>query len=154
MIMFNLKKSVWNDYILMGTTIFPFVMLGFLIYFFVKNQTNTSIFYTFASIIPISIVLFILRISYIKSFLFDSETIQGIILDVGFYKDRGRIEYVFECDNKRYKSAQAIMKTKLTVGLNKGQVIKLLVKRDSKKALIRDLFFDFHENSNQDKKEY
>jgi len=64
-------------------------------------------------------------------------------LDVWFFRDRGRIDYVFENDNNRYKHGQAIMKNKFTQKLYKGQVIDLLIKRNGKnRTLIQCLYFD------------
>jgi hypothetical protein len=88
--------------------------------------------------------LFVLRIQYIKSFLINSKVVKGIIKDVWFYKDRGRIECVFENDNGRYQYGQAIMKNKFTKQLKKGQVIDILIRsNENNKALIQDLYFDY-----------
>lgn len=147
---FNLKKSIWNDYILMVTLIAPIILIGFLIVFFINNEDNKLVIYIFTSFIPIFSVIFLLRIKYIKSFLNNSNTIQGVILDVWFFRDRGRIEYVFEIENNRFSNGQAIMKNKFTKKLNKGQVIELLIKKNGNiRTLIQDLYFDSLEKLDQ-----
>ncbi len=45
---FNLKKSIWNDYILMITLIFPLTLCGFLIYFFATKEESQLVIYIFA----------------------------------------------------------------------------------------------------------
>ena len=139
---FNLEKSIWNDYILMITTIIPTIFIGFIIYFIYINEDKNLIL-IFGLLAVVFAVLFFVRIKYIKSFLNDADTIQGVIISVGFFKDRGRIDYVYEINNNRYVHGQAVMKSKYTKKLQKGQTINLLIKKSAeKKAMILDLYFD------------
>jgi|GEM_PF-2386628 len=110
---FNLEKSIWNDYILMITTIIPTIFIGFIIYFIYINEDKNLIL-IFGLLAVVFAVLFFVRIKYIKSFLNDADTIQGVIISVGFFKDRGRIDYVYEINNNRYVHGQAVMKNKYT----------------------------------------
>ncbi|PKK99223.1 MAG: hypothetical protein CVV57_03400 [Tenericutes bacterium HGW-Tenericutes-2] len=139
---FDLKKSIWNDYILMITTTIPVIFIGFIIFFIFINEDKNLIL-IFGILAALFAALFFIRIKYIKSFLNDTYTIQGIIINVGFFKDRGRIDYVYEKDNNRYIHGQAVMKNKYTKKLQKGQVIDLLIKKNVKnKTMILDLYFD------------
>jgi DNA integrity scanning protein DisA with diadenylate cyclase activity len=141
MIKFNLKKSIWNDYLMMVFMIFPIIFSGFLIYFLLIKEKNIWVISTFAMFIPLFILLLFLRIKYIKSFL-HGMTLLGTILGIWFFKDRGRIEYIYVYDQKNHKHGQAIMKNKFTTKLKQGQAIHVLKKQDNGKTLIRDLYFD------------
>lgn len=144
MMKFNLKKSIWNDYILMILILFPVIFSGFLIFFLIIEERDVWLLSTFVILITSFLILLYVRIRYIKSFL-EGVTLQGVILGVGFFKDRGRIEYMYVYDQKNHKHGQAIMKNKYTTQLKQGQAIYVLKKKINHKTIIRDLNFDFHE---------
>jgi hypothetical protein len=82
-----------------------------------------------------------MRYHVLKLYFNDGVDIKGVIVKIWFYKDRGRVNYTYQIEDKAYIKGLAIMKTKETSVLSEGMSINLLVKKDNhKKAIIKDLF--------------
>ncbi len=139
MIKFSFVKSIKNDYALFGSAIVVILLIPFVVYNIVKGEFNAV--YVFGSIDLCFIFLFLWRLLVIKSYFNDSIELEGTITKIWFYKDRGRVEFYYKIETREFGKGHAIMKTKATLALNKGQKVKLLIKnRNHQKAIIADLY--------------
>jgi hypothetical protein len=97
-------------------------------------NVTTYVFLTFLG-------LMLLRFFFISKYFNDSTIVQGVIKDIWFHKDRGRVTYVYQIDGDTYIKGSAIMKTKETRLLGAGSKVELIVKNaNPKKAIIGFLY--------------
>jgi hypothetical protein len=96
----------------------------------------------FAVIITV-LLLFLLarRISRIKRILAAGPRTKASVLDVGFFKDRGRIEFEYTHNGRQYTTGTAIMKNKQTTAISPGDEIEVAVDPDNpRKAFVVQLY--------------
>jgi hypothetical protein len=81
------------------------------------------------------------RLSSIQKLFKSGERVIGRIIDISFFKDRGRIEYTYSYGRQNFQSGTAIMKNSKTQSYQNGQEILLVVNSaNPNKALIQDLY--------------
>ena len=135
----SLIRSLKHDYALLVCLLIVVISLGFIGYFF---YVEDFVALPFFSILPfVFLVLGFLRFNVLKSYFSSGVYVQGMITDVWFMKDRGRVTYSYEIEGQVYTRGNAIMKTKETKLLVKGKPVDVLVKYDShNKAIIKHLY--------------
>jgi hypothetical protein len=74
--------------------------------------------------------LVISRVALIKSIVSDAQDVAGRVLVVEFFRDRGRVEYMYTYQGRRYVSTNAVMKTRRTVALDPGEEVTVCVDRN------------------------
>lgn len=145
-----------NDALSCITIILPIVMWGIYIavtFFgvsFVSKRTDTVVnnsegnpFFLVAPIILSILCLGVLfwRINSIQKIFKSGERVIGRIIDVSFFKDRGRIEYSYSYKRQNFQSGTSIMKNSKTQSYQNGQEILLIIdSTNPNKALIQDLY--------------
>lgn len=139
----SLIKIIWGDYSSFLAAISMVVTAGFLVYDQFTQQLGlgeTLIFITIAVWVA-GIALILWRVRHISSVFEFGFEVEADITDIGFFRDRGRVTYVFTIQGERYQVSNAIMKTAFTRSLQRGQKIKVISHRDNpKSAFIRDLY--------------
>jgi hypothetical protein len=134
---------IWNDYVSFLAALFP--ILSWVFYFFFPlidgKAMPASFLYIVIGASVSGLVILIWRLRLIMSTFEDGISVDGNIIHVSFFRDRGRVTYIYEFQGERYQSSNAIMKTKRTKALAQGQATKIIVSRDNPKlAFIRDLY--------------
>lgn len=67
--------------------------------------------------------------------------VKAIVNSVSFFRDRGKIAYVYTYQGQKYLSGNSVMKTKRTKLYKVGDKIEVLVDRNNpKRAVIKDLY--------------
>jgi len=95
----------------------------------------------FGSLAIIGLIGFICRISVIKSYFVNGIEVKGVITDLMYWRDRGRIMFNYTIEGQEHRGKLAIHTTKATANLGKGYEIKVLVKPENhSKAIIMDVF--------------
>lgn len=135
----SLFRSLKHDYALLGCILIVIVSLGFIGYFF---YVKDFVVLPFFSVLPIVfLVLGFLRFNALKTYFSSGIDTKGLIVDVWFMKDRGRVTYSYEIGDQKFTRTNAIMKTKETKTLVKGETVDILVKHAAyKKAIIKHLY--------------
>lgn len=135
----KLLNALKHDYALLGSTVFSFLLFLLLIYSIFINDKQMIMGLLCLEII--FVILWVIRLRYIASYFKNSFECTGVIADIMFYKDRGRVTYVYQIEDTVFKKGMAIMKTKQTKTFHKGQEVSLLIKKDThKKAIIKSLY--------------
>lgn len=81
------------------------------------------------------------RIHAIQRRFEEGEEVTGRIIDVAFFRDRGKVTYSYVYQNQNYAGSNAIMKNGRTEQLYPGKEVVILVNPfNPKQALIRDLY--------------
>lgn len=138
----SLIKIIWIDYWAFVSTIACFVAPWMYVYdiFFHGNSAQTLSWVTFG-IFGVGLLGLALRyISLVSLYNSGLET-KATISEVGFFRDRGYIKYIYPYENKKYSSHMTVMKNKLTTHYQIGDEIDVIVDRENpKKSMIKNLF--------------
>jgi hypothetical protein len=108
-----------------------------------SQQSLLRLFIVIALITLAGLGLVFWRVQVIKAIFEDGIEIAGTLRSVVFFRDRGRVEYVYTYLDQKYASGNAILKTSRTKRLQPGMQIVLVVDRSQpRRAFIRDLYLE------------
>lgn len=134
-------RSLKHDYAMLGAAIFAMFGLIANIYIIVRPVEEYGVFNITSYIFLVFLFLVLLRFYFISRYFTNSTLVQGVIKDIWFHKDRGRITYAYVVGTNGYIKGTAIMKTKETKNLAIGMKVELVVKNSNpKKAMIAFLY--------------
>ena len=139
----SLVKIIWIDYVALVATLFPIMAWGFYVLLLAldKQTPDTGIATTFLMITVFSLVILAWRVRMFFFLFSDGIEASATISNVFFFRDRGRVDFVFTYQGQKYGSGNAIHKVKQTKNLKVGDRIVVLIDRNNpKRAYIRDLF--------------
>ena len=140
----SLLKIVTIDYIAFLGWLFPIVMWGIYVALIVLGNVKINDFtlpVIFAVISVVALAILIWRIQVFNTIFSDGIETTATINNVSFFRDRGRVDYVYTYQGQKYVSGNAIHKVKHTLALKVGGQVVLMVDRNNpKRAFIRDLY--------------
>ena len=136
-------RIVWTDYTTFLATMFVVLITGAFLYdrFIQRLAISQELPYFLGGIVIVALPIILWRIRLIASAFEFGWDVEGNILDVSFFRDRGRVTYTYTVQGERYQSSNAIMKNKPTRALQSGQKVTIVAQRDNPKvAFIRELY--------------
>ncbi|MBI5294334.1 MAG: hypothetical protein HY869_02580 [Chloroflexi bacterium] len=143
----NNKPTLWRifqtDYLTAVSGTFILVMWGFYLFFnFVQpGGLAAPLFYASIVVTVVGAIIVTWRIRLIRSTFEDGVEVEGAVVSVGFYRDRGHVAYAYEVNGERCQSSNAIMKERFTSQLKPGQKVTLIVSRDNpRNAFIKTMY--------------
>jgi hypothetical protein len=140
----SIIKIIIVDYVALLATLFPAVMWGMYLFLVVlKNiQPVDMTFLAIDSVVTlVSLIVLIWRIRQFFALFSDGLAASATISNVSFFRDRGRVDYIFNYQGQKYASGNAIHKVKQTENLKVGDEVIVIVDRNNpKRAYIRDLY--------------
>ena len=140
----SLLKIITIDYIAFLGWLFPVVMWGMYVVLIVLGNVkinDLTLPVTFAVITVVALAILIWRIQVFNTVFSDGIESIATINNVSFFRDRGRVDYVYTYQGQKYVSGNAIHKVKQTLALKVGGQVVLMVDRNNpKRAFIRDLY--------------
>lgn len=81
------------------------------------------------------------RIRLISSAFEFGWEVEGDIVGIVFFRDRGSVTYIYTVQGERYQTSNAVMKHRITKSLQRGQRAVIMANRDNPKiAFIRDIY--------------
>lgn len=96
-------------------------------------------FAAFACVVGVPIIVW--RIRLITSAFEYGWDVDGDILEIGFFRGRGRVTYIYTVQGQRYQTANAILRNRVTRSLQRGQKVKIVANRENPKvAFIRSIY--------------
>lgn len=132
-------QSIKHDYSLFAVAVLGVILMGFSMYGFITSEILLG--QIGLSIAIVLFVLGILRLIYFKKLFGRQRTAEGIILNAWFFRDRGNISFAYEVDGNIYNKGLALMKTKQTRVLKKGDAVTILFNETKpKQAVILHLY--------------
>jgi hypothetical protein len=143
----SLKKILTVDFVAYLGWMFPVVVWVIGPFFFFVMQSE-QLFLLVLLIIVAGFTLgglgvLIWRVLVIKAIFEDGIEVAGTLRSVVFFRDRGRVEYVYTYLDQKYASGNAILKTAGTKRLQPGMQVTLVVDRSQpRRAFIRDLYLE------------
>ena len=155
---YSIKKIISHDYATLLSLICFIVMAVLMaeIYFvgysfsrssfeliYINAEERFSYYYIFGGLCLIGLIGFVLRISIIKSYFRNGIEAKGTIIELMYWRDRGRITFKYSMEGSEHIGNLAIHTTKATANLGRNDEVKVLVKQENhKKAIIMDIFED------------
>lgn len=160
---FKLGKSLKNDYIFLLSLNFFIIGLGFLIFFSIGPQSyrlidmekilkdgiknfnlaDSIILIIFGIMMIVSLICFIKRLLYLKSFTANCQNIIAKVVDINYIKDRCGVDVAFMFEGELCKKHFAIMNNSQTKYIHMDSEVELIIKDENpKKSLIKELYFD------------
>lgn len=139
----SIERVFFTDYITSLSTIAILITVGFFLYDrFIKPSAFTEEMPFILALVSIAgIAAIVWRIRLIASAFEYGWEIEGDIVGVSFFRDRGRITYIYTIQGERYQSSNAVMQHRLTKALQRGQKVVIMANRDNPKiAFIRDIY--------------
>jgi hypothetical protein len=134
-------RVVQTDYTAFVSFLFPVVFWGFTAILFALQKLEPIFGYVAAVISVLGILVFVWRYNTLTSVFEDGLETKGIVTGVFFFRDRGRLEYIYVIEGKKLKSGNAVNKTKRTQSFPQGTEVMLVVDRNNlKRAFIQDLY--------------
>ena len=122
----SLLKIVTIDYAALLGWLFPVVMWGIYIVLIVLGNVKTNDFtlpIIFAVITVVALAILIWRIQIFNTVFSDGIETTATINNISFFRDRGRVEYVYTHQGQKYASGNAIHKVKQTLALKVGEQV-------------------------------
>ena len=136
-------RIIWTDYTTFLATMFIVLITGAFLYdrFIQRLAISQELPYFLGGIIIVAVPVILWRIRLIASTFEFGWDVEGNILDISFFRDRGRVTYTYTVQGERYQSHNAIMRNKSTRALQSGQKVTIVAQRDNPKvAFIRELY--------------
>lgn len=137
-------KIISTDYIALLAVLFPIMFWGvYLLLLVWKHYQAVGLFYpAIAAVVTVvSILVFIWRIRLFFRIFADGLEARATVSNVSFFRDRGRLDYVYTHQGQKYASGNMVHKVKKAVALKVGdEVIVILDRNNPKRAYIRDLY--------------
>lgn len=138
----SLFRVISVDYPSLLSFLFPVVFWSVTVYYFYTGNDSMQLFALLsvgATVLGIPYLFW--RFYIISSVFEDGLEVQGMIMGVGFFRGRGRVDYTYVHQGQKYISSNAINRSKYTRGLQGGQQVAILVDRNSpKRAFVKDIY--------------
>lgn len=140
----SLVKIITVDYTAFVAFIFPPIMwvLYAILLFSNKAQLSDPVLPAIFGVISILAVAVLLwRIQSIRAVFTDGQEAEATLSNVFFFRDRGRLNYVYISQGQKYLSSNAVLKNRHTSALQVGSQVTVMVDRNHpNRAFIRDLY--------------
>lgn len=140
----SLIKITTIDYIACLAFLFPVIFWGLYIVLIILEKVTITDFILpiiFSVITIFAFVVLVWRIQVFNTVFDDGLESTATISSISFFRDRGRVDYVYSYQGQKYISGNAILKVKRTQALQIGEQVIVIVDRNNpKRAFIRDLY--------------
>ncbi|MBN2393808.1 MAG: hypothetical protein JXR84_23955 [Anaerolineae bacterium] len=137
-----LLRVIQNDYVALIAFLFPIVFWAFYAFdMFLGGDSWPAFIFIVLAVTVTGFAVLIWRYWLILSVFTQGIEVSGTISRISFFRDRGRVDFIYTWYEEKYASGMAVVKTKRTSALREGQVIDLMVDSGRpRNAFIRDLF--------------
>ena len=163
---FKFGKSLKNDYGILLSLTFFIIGIVFIVFFSVGlqayrliniekiiqngikefNLADAIILIILGFLAIISLILFIKRLCYLKSFTNEEcKYVTAKVVDIDYIKDRCGVDVEFIYEGNTCKKHFALMNNSQTKYIHMDSEVELVIKNGNpKKSLIAELYFDFN----------
>jgi hypothetical protein len=155
---YSVKKIINHDYktLLAFITFVVMIAIALEVYFigYMVSRRTFSIqlipfeerllyVYIFGGIALVGLICFIARMNIIKNYFGAGIEVKGKILELRYWRDRGKIMYAYSIEGQEYRKQLTIHITKETSNLGKDDEVKILVRPENhSKSIIKDIFME------------
>ncbi len=138
----SLFRIIQVDYLASLGVIATVVIWGMALAFLWLDPEAASFFRLIAPLVTVAgFAVLLWRTRMIMSVFSDGHQVPGVISSSGFFRGRGRVEYVYTYQGHKLAAGNAVQATKLTRSLAPGQEVTVLVDHlNPKHAFVRELY--------------
>jgi hypothetical protein len=138
----RLTRIIQVDYLSQMAAIFILVIWAMQAGITVLQLEGFSDFIFLALAVSIASPLVLLwRYITIRAVFSEGTSVAGIISNVSFFRDRGRISYIYTYGGQKYECGNAVSKGRFTTALSQGQAVTVVVDENNpKRAFVRELY--------------
>jgi hypothetical protein len=139
----SIKRIFWTDYLTAVSAIAILMFVGLFLFdrFIQPVALTQELPFIVGAACIAGIALIVWRIRRITSAFEFGWEVEGDIASVAFFRDRGSVTYIYTVQGERYKASNAVMRHRVTRGLQQGQKVIIMVNKDNPKiAFIRDIY--------------
>lgn len=140
----SLVKMITVDFAAFVAFVIPLACWGIYIFLLVTQKieaSNLTLPVIFGLITLPALAVLVWRIRTIQGIFENAPDTPAVISSVAFFRDRGRIEYIYTYQGQKYIGANAVMKVKQTQALQVGDAVMVVVDQaQPKRAFIRKLY--------------
>ncbi len=138
----SLLRIIKVDYAASIGVIFPLVVWGLALTARFFDPEAAAFFRLFAPIVTVlGLALLLWRAWTIRQVFSEGDETPGVLTGIGFFRGRGRAEYVYTYQSRKYQSGNAIQASATTRALTPGQTVTVVVHRlNPKRAFVRELY--------------
>ena len=138
----SLIRLIDTDRITLVAVQFPLIMWGlYAVLVIARVERALDAIYIPAVIAVIAALVFLWRYRTLARVFADGIEVPATIHSAAFFRDRGRLEYVYTVQGEKYLGGAAVHKNRRTAALRPGEQVIVLVDPDHpKRAFIRDLY--------------
>ena len=137
-----LWRVVFIDYLAFIAFVFPLVSWGVYGYDMLFQADPWSQFVNIALVVTVvGLCVLVWRCWLILSTFTQGTEVPATINQVGFFRGRGRVHYIYTYQQVKYKSSNVVNKTVFTRNLHQGQSVTVMVNANRpKQAFIKELY--------------
>lgn len=138
----SILKIIWIDYWAFVSAFICLIAIGMYAYeTFLSRDPAQSITWVALGVLVLGLLGLAWRCLSIVSLYNSGLEAKATVSEVGFFRDRGYIKYIYPYENKKYASHMTVMKNQTTARYQVGNEIEVIVDRENpKKSMIKDLF--------------
>ncbi len=138
----TLFRVISTDYPSFLSALFPIVFDSFTVYFFFTGNDSLQLFLILSiGLTVVGIPFLVNRYRTIASVFEDGIQAKAVVTQIGFFRGRGRIDYVYTFQGQKLSSGNAINRNSRTRNLKIGQEVTVLVDRDNpKRAFVKEIY--------------
>lgn len=138
----SLWRIIQVDYAASISVIFPLVAWGLAVVARFFDPEAAAFFLSAAPIVTVvGLTLLWWRTRLIRQVFTEGEETPGVLITIGFFRGRGRAEYVYTYQSRKYQSGNAIQASAITRALIPSQAVTVMVDRSNpKRAFLRELY--------------
>lgn len=138
----SLLRIIQVDYLASLGVIAPVVIWGMALAFLWFDPEAAASFRIIApAVTVIGLTVLLWRVRTILTIFGEGAEEPGVISSIGFFRGRGRVEYVYTFQGRKLLGGNAVQSNKYTRALAQGQAVTVLVDRlNPKRALVRELY--------------
>jgi hypothetical protein len=134
-------KVIWVDYWAFLFAAFSILSPLVYVYTIMASKMSRDFSWLLMSFWVATIVGLFWRYRSIISLYNDGLEAKATIIQVGFFRDRGYIKYVYTFENRRFAGRNRVMKNRFTTRYRVGDEVAVLIDREKpQRSLIKDLF--------------
>ena len=138
----SILKIIWIDYWAFVFAVVCLMAVGMYLYdTFFHTSPIQKFLWSAVGVLVLGLLGLAGRYVSIVSLYNSGLETKATVSEVGFFRDRGYIKYIYPYENRKYASHMTVMKNKTTTRYRMGNEVVVIVDRENpKKSMIKDLF--------------
>lgn len=138
----SLLRILVTDFLAFFAWVVTLVVWGFALFDLLRGRdTLQDTLLWLVAIALVALIVILWRVIPIYTVFNEAQEVQAAITGVSFFRDRGRIHFIYSYQGGKWTSSNYVLKNKRTSKFSAGDSVIVLVDRNHpKKAYIKEIF--------------